>query len=129
MTDFLYSILLGLIQGVTEFLPISSTGHLIILRDFLGINTEHGLAFDSVLQLATALSVLVYFRKDICNLVAGVFDKTRTEERKMIKFLVVATIPAVILGLLLQDLMETTFRSTLVVSATLVIGGVIMFVL
>lgn len=127
MTDFIYSIILGFVQGVTEFLPISSTGHLIIFRDFLGLNVSYGLAFDAVLQLATALAVLVYFRKDLI----GLFSRQSIVDSRQqikIKHLIWATIPAVVLGLLFQDLMETIFRSTSVVAVTLVIGAIIMFV-
>jgi len=67
--SYLNSILLGFIQAVTEFLPISSSGHLIIFRDLTKTQFSYGLAFDSVLQLATTLSVVVYFRKDICRLI------------------------------------------------------------
>ena len=71
--DILPSIFLGAIQGATEFLPISSSGHLILAREVLGINTEGGLAFDAVLQLATALAVLVYFRNEFKELILGFF--------------------------------------------------------
>lgn len=126
MTDLLYSILLGLVQGITEFLPISSTGHLVIFRDILGLNTNYGLAFDAVLQLATALAVILYFRKDICNLLT--FKNSEERENGInIKNIIVATIPAVVLGLLIQDFMETTFRSLEVIAVTLVIGSIIMF--
>ena len=67
--SYLNSILLGFVQAVTEFLPISSSGHLIIFRDLTNTQVGYGLAFDSVLQLATTLSVVVYFRKDIYRLI------------------------------------------------------------
>jgi undecaprenyl-diphosphatase len=142
MLDLFYSIVLGAIQGITEFLPISSSGHLIIFRDFLGINVAHGLAFDAVLQLATALAVLVYFRKDLWDILRSVpglwkldsrFSnkiqnrESRIENLRLLKWLVIATIPAVIIGLLLQDYMETTFRSTLIVAGALIVGSLIMF--
>ena len=128
MSDFFYSIFLGLIQGITEFLPISSTGHLVIFRDILGLNVSYGLAFDAVLQLATAISVLVYFRKDIEGLCKSFFKKDKVEERKLLKYLTIGTIPAVIFGVLLQDLMESTFRSVIVVAVTLIIGSIIMLI-
>jgi undecaprenyl-diphosphatase len=126
MTDFLYSIFLGAIQGLTEFLPISSTGHLVIFRDILGLNVEYSLAFDAVLQLATAVAVVVYFRKDLINLFRE-RGKGKGEKGLNIKNLIIATIPAVILGLLFQGWMETTFRSTLVVAIALLIGSLIMW--
>lgn len=126
MTDFFNSIILGLVQGITEFLPISSTGHLIIFRDFLGINVEYGLAFDAVLQLATALAVIVYFWKDLVGFITRKESKSK-EQGITLWHLFWGTIPAIILGLSLQSLMETTFRSTQVVAITLVIGAIIMF--
>jgi len=133
MTEFLYSILLGAIQGITEFLPISSTGHLVIFRDFLGINTENGLAFDAVLQLATVLAVIVYFRNDLLELLRNFKSQTPNlkqipEHKIQIKHLIWGTIPAVILGLLLQNFMETIFRSTAVIIVTLIVGAMVMFV-
>jgi undecaprenyl-diphosphatase len=110
------NIILGLVQGLTEFIPVSSSGHLIVAREFL---TLHGndLAFDAVLQLATVLAVLVYFRKDLWALL---FDW------KKLKIVVLATIPAVILGLLLENYMETVFRNVLLVAIMLVVGSFIM---
>jgi undecaprenyl-diphosphatase len=86
------------------------------------------LAFDAVLQLATALAVLIYFRKDILVLLKNVFAKVKDPfKTKLTWCLIVGTIPAVIAGLYLQDYMETVFRSPQLVALTLVIGAVIMF--
>lgn len=126
MTDYLYSIILGGVQGVTEFLPVSSTGHLVIFRDFLGLNVNYGLAFDAVLQLATALAVIVYFRKDFFGLFRSQESKIKNKGITL-KNIIIASIPAIILGLFLQGYMETVFRSTEVVAVTLVIGAIIMF--
>lgn len=127
---FLQSIILGLIQGLTEFIPVSSTGHLIIVRQMLGI-TDGGLAFDAVLQLATACAVLVYFWKDIKSLVVTsikyVTKKTvDTSEIIMLKAVVVGTIPAIVIGVLLESYMETLFRSVFVVIVTLILGSILM---
>jgi len=127
MTDFFNSIILGLVQGITEFLPISSTGHLIIFREFLGINVDYGLAFDAVLQLATALAVIVYFWKDLIGFISKKNSTAKNQGIK-IQYLIWATVPAIIIGLLLQDLMETAFRSTQVVASTLVFGAILMFI-
>lgn len=121
------SIVLGFVQGITEFLPISSSGHLIIARDVLGVVQEGSLAFDAILQLATACAVLIYFRKDIFDLVLNVFSKKRDPNKtKLTLFLIVGTIPALVLGLLLQDYMETVFRNVSLVVFTLVIGSIVM---
>ena len=113
------AIILGIVQGLTEFIPVSSSGHLIVVRQFLGINTEGGLAFDAVLQLATTLAVILYFWKDIWNL---------RNNWKLIKILIIATIPAVVLGLLLEKKMETVFRDPKLVTVTLIFGALLMFV-
>lgn len=121
------SILLGLVQGITEFLPISSSGHLILAREVLGISQEGGLAFDAMLQLATALAVLLYFRSDILDLIKNAFAKTKDSAKtKLTWFLIIGTIPAVIAGLFLEDYMETLFRSPKLVAVTLVVGAAIM---
>ncbi|MBU1348548.1 undecaprenyl-diphosphatase UppP [Patescibacteria group bacterium] len=129
------AILLGAVQGATEFLPVSSSGHLILLRDILGINTASGLAFDAVLQLGTVLAVIVFFRRDIGRLiVAAVRLVTRrgaavpTADRNMVLALIVGTIPAVILGLTLEKTMETLFRDALLVAGALVAGSALFVV-
>ncbi len=110
---------LGMVQGITEFLPISSSGHLIIARDIFSFATEHGLAIDAVLQLATVLAVIVYFWKDLWAIVA--------ERKYMLGLALIAgTIPALIAGLLVEDLMETVFRSSHLVAYALIVGSLVM---
>lgn len=121
------SILLGFIQGITEFLPISSSGHLIIARDILGISQVGGLAFDAILQLATVCAVMLYFRKDIWDLIQNTFSGFKNSTKnKLTLYLVIATIPAVIGGLLLQDMMDSIFRNVSLVAITLILGSIIM---
>ena len=127
------SIILGLVQGLTEFIPVSSSAHLIIVREWLGANVSSALAFDAVLQLATILAVLVYFRKDLWNLfMAGLAWICRKEveqgDKNMILAIIVGTIPAVIAGLLLESYMESIFRSTGLIAVTLVVGSIIFFI-
>lgn len=131
--DMMNSIILGIVQGLTEFLPISSSGHLIIARDFLNIQVFYGLAFDSVLQLATTLAVLVYFWKDILKYTISFFKlilgKLEDGTQKiLVQAIIVGTVPGVILGLFLEDLMDTLFRDVRLVILTLVVGAIIMFV-
>jgi len=130
--DILTSILLGVIQGLTEFIPISSSGHLILTREVLAIQSELDLAYDAVLQLATSIAILVYFRFDILRLTKSALDYIRgrsieNTDKIMILALISGTIPAVILGLLLEDYMETSFRSAELVAWTLIAGSAIMF--
>ena len=130
MQDIISLIILGVVQGLTEFLPVSSTGHLILAREFFGLGaTGFGLAEDAVLHLATALAVLVYFRSDILKLIQGllraVTGREWNKEMTIISALVIGTIPAVIFGLWLESSIETIFRSPLIVAGALVFGSVI----
>jgi len=115
---FFQSAILGLVQGLTEFIPVSSTGHLIIAREFLGLPLLGTISFDATLQLATALAVICYFWKDILSLY---------KNRKLLLALIIGTIPAVIFGLLLEDFMDTNFRSVYVVAGALVFGSVVFW--
>lgn len=126
--DLFSAIILGIVQGATEFLPISSTGHLILMRGVLETSDAHALAFDAILHLATAAAVIVYFRRDIWQLTHAFLrlsGRLPVNERDvaLIKALVLGTIPAVALGLLLEDIMETTFRHPLLVAGVLIAGS------
>ena len=110
------AIILGIVQGLTEFIPVSSSGHLILAREFLSVH-GNDLAFDAVLQLATVLAVLVYFWKDLWGLLY---------DWKKLKIIILATIPAVVFGLLLEKYMETVFRNVLLVAIMLAVGSFIM---
>jgi undecaprenyl-diphosphatase len=128
--DIISAIILGIVQGITEFLPISSTGHLILARSLLGIGEESGLAFDAILHLATAFAVIVYFFDDIWGLMQAVLRKlgrmpVGEKDMTLLYALLIGTIPAVVLGLTLEGLMESVFRSPLLVAGVLVAGSVL----
>lgn len=128
--DIFSAVILGMVQGVTEFLPISSTGHLILAREVLGVSGAHALAFDAILHLATAAAVIVYFFGELWLLFQTLLrklGKLPVNEKDMIIVyaLIVGTIPAVVLGLLLEDIMETTLRNPLIVAGVLVLGSII----
>jgi undecaprenyl-diphosphatase len=123
------AILLGFVQGITEFLPVSSTGHLVLLHAVLDNFETHGLAFDAILHLATAGAVIVYFFDDIHRITQSVLRMlgrlpVHEKELVMAKALMLGTIPAIILGLLLEDLMATLFRHPLFVALILILGSV-----
>jgi undecaprenyl-diphosphatase len=131
--DIISGLILGVVQGLTEFLPISSSGHLILAREVLGIETEFGLSVDAVLQLATSLAILLYFRRDFWDMLVSAFNWLRghiipSEDRILIGALVVGTIPAVVLGLLLEDVMATSFRNAELVAWTLILGAALFWV-
>lgn len=125
------AVILGTVQGLTEFLPISSSGHLILARSFFGISGSFSLAEDAVLQLATVLAVLWYFRKDIASLIKNAISlflgkRIDDTQRIMIIVLCVGTLPAIVFGLLLESTMETVFRNPLLVAGALVGGSLLM---
>ncbi len=131
--DSIYNIILGAVQGVAEFLPISSTGHLIFVRELFGVNHEFGLAVDAMLHLATALAVLVYFRKDFIGLLKEVCSlvqkrEVSRENRILLISITLGTIPAVITGLFLEDIMGTLFRNIDLVAYALITGSILMYV-
>lgn len=125
------AIILGIIQGLAEFLPISSSGHLIIARDLFGWQGSTDLAFDAVLQLATILALIFYFRQDLRNLTKSFFlmligEYVEQKDKIMIWSVILGTVPAIFAGLLLQKYMETTFRSAILVCVVLIIGSGVM---
>lgn len=123
------SIILGFVQGVTEFLPISSTGHLILARTLFDVEITDPLAFDAMLHLATATAVIIYFKNDLWLLAQAAMRKlgrlpVNRRDEVLIYALAAGTVPAVILGLLLENLMATAFQSPLLVAGVLVAGSV-----
>lgn len=118
----LEGLILGLIEGFTEFIPVSSTGHLILIRDVLGLEIQSGLAVDAVLNMAAVAAILVYFFKDILAILAGTLKGERKARVMLIGF-ILATIPTAVAGFLLQGVIETTFRDSLYVALGLVVGS------
>ena len=135
MDQLIQAIVLGLIQGLTEFLPVSSSGHLIVVPALLGWDDPFidSLAFSVMLHVATLLALLLYFQADWRRLIpaglAAIRDRSLRDDpdRRLGWLLVVATIPAVIAGLLLNDAIETIFREPRLVAATLVVGAVLLW--
>ena len=123
------AIILGLIQGFTEFLPISSSGHLIIVPELFQW-TDHGLAFDAFLHLGTLLAVIIYFRKEVAKILAGFFSGKSSDSiwRRLGFFIIIATIPAALAGLLFRPFIGEALRSVNVVAASLIIWAVVMLI-
>jgi len=127
---------MGIVQGLTEFLPVSSSGHLVVVPFLAGWDDAFitSLAFSVMLHLGTLVALLVYFRADWIRLVpaglAAVRDRSfhGDHDRRLAWLLVASTIPAAIVGLLFNDLIEDSFRQVGLVAITLVIGGVILLV-
>ena len=123
------AIILGIVQGLTEFLPVSSSGHLAITQYIIGLDAGKApIVFDLLLHVATLLAVLIYFRKRLISLTRAVFDRSRKEERRLIMLLGVATCPIVITGLSLKDPIEQVREQPVIVSLLLCVTGLILFV-
>ena len=125
------AIILGIVQGIGEFLPISSSAHLILVPFLFGWE-ESSMAFDIALHFGTLLAVLVVFFKEWWNLFIGALndfkDKKRTTEGKMFWYLVIATIPGALAGLLLDDIIENVFRNKIwLIALFLAIMGVLIY--
>ena len=126
------AIILGTIQGLTEFLPVSSSGHLIFLPKLFGWS-DQGLAFDTVMHLGTLLAVVVYFRRKLYEISLSVFissKKLKVEsinDRKLFWLLILSIIPAAIVGLLFDNWIETNLRATWIIGANFIVWGIILF--
>ncbi len=130
MTIF-QALVLGIVQGLTEFLPISSSAHLALTPWVLGW-TDPGLAFDVALHLGTLITVLWYFKSEWASLIASAVRIVRTRRvdnpsEKRVLFLILATIPGAIGGLLLEEKAETTFRSPTMIAINLIVMGVVLW--
>lgn len=140
MLDILSAIILGAVQGLSEFLPISSSGHLALIPNLLGVET--GLAFDTVLHIGTLIAIFSFFWQDILNLIKGfllslidltegldVFKKELklVPEKRFAWLIIVGSIPTALIGLLLKDAIETIFRGTFFVGFFLIITGLILY--
>src|SRR5262245_60385306 len=121
----------GAVQGVTEFLPISSTAHLILLPWFMGWQ-DPGLSFDVALHLGTLVALLLYFRAEWYRLIVAGLNvlrgQTKGPEARLVMFIVLATIPGAIAGVLLEKKVETSLRSPLVISVTLVALALVLVI-
>lgn len=126
-------IILGIIQGIAEFLPISSSAHLIIFRDIFGIGQfitgEFEMSFDIALHFGTLLAILVYFFKDFFKMIKDGFTKgAKTTDGKILWYIVVATIPAAIFGVLFEDKIDELVRSNYVlICGCLALMGIIIY--
>lgn len=113
--SILQAIVLGLVQGITEFLPISSSGHLVVAETLLGLHVEELKDFDITLHVGTLLAILVYFRRDLLNF-------------KWWPWLILASVPAAVVGLLFGDAIDEIFRSAESVAIMLILVGLLFFI-
>jgi undecaprenyl-diphosphatase len=129
--DFLKAVILGLIQGLTEFLPISSSAHLRIFPEWFGWG-DPGAAFTAVIQIGTELAVLIYFRKDIWRIgsawARSIFQPEYRGhlDARMGWYVIVGSLPIVVLGVLLKDVIEQDFRNLWIIGTTLIVLGIVL---
>ena len=127
--DLLESIILGIIQGLTEFLPVSSSGHLELAKVILGQDLgEQGLLMTITLHAATALSTLVIFRKDVTEILRGLFQFKMNEKTLFSLKIILSMVPAAFIGLMYNDMIESLFNGNLLlVGSMLIITGILLF--
>ncbi|MEL7271561.1 MAG: undecaprenyl-diphosphate phosphatase [Bacteroidota bacterium] len=128
--EIIDAIILGIIQGLTEFLPVSSSGHLELGKAILGADSlpEESLLFTVVLHFATALSTLVVFRKDVAEILKGLFQFKWNEETQFSLKIIISMIPAAMVGLFLEDFLEVFFDGAIIiVGIMLVITAILLY--
>jgi len=136
---FIEAVILGLIQGLTEFLPISSSAHLRIAGEFLPGATDPGATFTAITQIGTELAVILYFRKDIARIIGRWFRHFGTSKGthavaipkddpdvRLGWLIIIGTVPIVIVGFLAQDTIRSTFRSLWIIAIVLIVFGIIL---
>lgn len=138
--DILQAIIVGIVQGLTEFLPVSSSAHLIFVQQFLGIN-QSSLAFDVLLHLGTLVAVVSYFFKDIIEMIKAFFSNIadifmgrfkqgfkEDQYKKLVWMVIIGTIPVGIIGIVFNDQVEAAFNSLTIPAFFLLITGVLLYV-
>ena len=122
----LQAVILGLAQGLGEFLPISSSAHLVLVP-WLFRWTDPGLTFDIALHIGTLVAVVIYFWKDWWRLLIKGFTDVRSVEGRLFWYLVVASVPGAVVGFLLEKEAETIFRSPLLIASMLILMGILLY--
>ncbi|MDH5449949.1 MAG: undecaprenyl-diphosphate phosphatase [Candidatus Bathyarchaeota archaeon] len=125
--DLIQILILAIIQGITEWLPISSSGHLVLVQQHLGLK-DIPLIFDVSLHVGTLCVVVVAFRKDLMNIARALYKLDfESEEGKLALYIAVGSIPTALIGFLFQDFFQFLFTSTLAVGAALIVTGFILY--
>ncbi|HYI33707.1 MAG TPA: undecaprenyl-diphosphate phosphatase [Glaciibacter sp.] len=130
--EFLNAIILGLVQGLTEFLPISSSAHIRIVGEFLGTGEDPGAGFTAITQIGTEAAVILYFWSDITRIIgrwarslAGKVPRDDPDAR-MGWLIIIGSLPIVVLGFIFQHYIETSFRSLWITATTLIVFGILL---
>src|ERR1041384_6495270 len=125
---FIHAFVLGIIQGLTEFIPVSSTAHLLIGQQLLGIPASDAMfSFLVIVQLGTIVSLVIFYWRDLLNLIQAFFAKPfSTPENKLALHIIIATIPALIAGFLLKDVVETLFKQPMLEAAIRLLSAAVL---
>ncbi len=124
MIDFLTAIFLGFVEGLTEFIPVSSTGHLILLIEGLNFPTPPGRVFEVFIQIGAIAAVMVLYRAKIWKTVRGITNN-KTDQKFALN-IIIGTIPAVVIGFTFHDFIKTVLYNPLIIATTLILGGIII---
>src|SRR5690606_25465190 len=130
MSEIIKALIVGIVQGLTEFLPVSSSGHIVIAQEILGLENseQENLIFAIVLHFATALSTIVVFRKDILQIFNGLFQFKWNEEFRFALKIILSMIPAALVGVLLKDTLEELFSNLRLVGFMLLVTAILLFI-
>jgi len=132
--DYLLSIFAGVIQGLTEFLPVSSSGHLVLFHEIFNFNFPDNVLFDVSLHLGTFVALFIFFYRDIEKMIRGFFSSLsnwnlkNNYNQRLAWLVIIGTIPAVIVGYLFDDFIEQNFRSPLTVGIMLIVVGILFWI-
>ncbi|QPZ39913.1 undecaprenyl-diphosphate phosphatase [Paramicrobacterium chengjingii] len=130
--DLINAVILGIVQGLTEFLPVSSSAHLRIVGEFLGTGEDPGARFTAITQIGTEAAVIIFFWRDIVRIIGAWFRALRGKiprndpDARMGWLIIIGSVPIVVLGLLFQDAIETVLRSLWFTTTTLIVFGVLL---
>lgn len=126
--DVINAIILGIIQGLTEFLPVSSSGHIELGKAILGVELKEDLLFTVVVHFATALSTIVIFRKDILDILKGILQFKWNDDFKFALKIIISMIPAALVGVLFEDQLEALFKGNiLLVGCMLIVTAILLY--
>lgn len=125
--EWFEAIILGLVQGLTEFLPVSSSGHLLIGKELLGVEAADDLVFETTVHAATVLSTIVVFRKQLWDLLKGFFKFKYNDQTDYVLKICVSMIPVFIVGVFFKDFVEGLFQSIFIVGLALVCTAMLLF--
>jgi len=127
--DYIYSIIYGLVQGLTEFIPVSSSGHLVIMHQIFDFNFVSSLSFDVMLHAGTLVALLIYFYKDIIKYISAFFNsltnwQPKENSSQMIAWMIlIGTLPALVFGYFLEEIIENSLRTPLLTATMLILVG------